>query len=146
MKTSARNQFFGRVSHIHSGSVNDEIEIELTGGDKLVAIITQTSTEHLGLAVGVEVFALIKASSVLLMTDLSHSKVSARNVLSGEISDIKTGQVNSEISIKLPGGDTVVAVITNESAQRLELQTGKAVSAVIKASNIIIGLNESQAN
>ena len=50
MLTSARNHFIGKVVRIKKGAVNDEVELELSGGDRLVAIVTRESTENLGLA------------------------------------------------------------------------------------------------
>jgi molybdate transport system regulatory protein len=79
MKTSARNQFHGKVSQIKTGAVNDEIEIELPGGDKLVAIITSESTKNLGLQVGGDAIALIKAPWVIVATGDNDIKLSARN-------------------------------------------------------------------
>ena len=66
MRTSARNQFLGRVSAIHTGAVNDEIILELAGGTRLVAVITCESTRRLGLATGMTVTAAFKASHVIL--------------------------------------------------------------------------------
>jgi len=65
-------------------------------------------------------------------------KISARNVLKGKIRTVKHGSVNSEITIQLPGGLQVVSIITKKSAQDLRLSRGKAVYAVIKASNVMI--------
>lgn len=66
MQTSARNQFVGKVSQIKTGMVNDEIELVVAGGQKIVATVTCDSTEQLGLAVGVPASALFKATSVIL--------------------------------------------------------------------------------
>ena len=52
MLTSARNQFAGKVTKIRRGAVNDEVQIKLTGGDRLVSVITHESVENLGLEVG----------------------------------------------------------------------------------------------
>ncbi|MGF6931777.1 molybdate transport repressor ModE-like protein/molybdopterin-binding protein [Paraburkholderia sp. UCT70] len=67
VKTSARNQFYGTVSAIERGTVNDEVSLALPGGHTIVAVLTHESTEALGLAVGVAAFALIKASWVVLL-------------------------------------------------------------------------------
>ena len=63
MLTSARNHLAGKVVHITTGAVNDEVELELSGGDRVVAIITHESVEHLSLKLGDSAIALIKASS-----------------------------------------------------------------------------------
>ncbi|MGE9293143.1 MAG: TOBE domain-containing protein [Puniceicoccales bacterium] len=66
MKISARNQLAGNVVSIEKGSVNSEVEIELSGGQKIVSIITNHAVESLGLTVGGVAVAIIKASSVML--------------------------------------------------------------------------------
>jgi len=69
MKISARNVLKGRVKEIKHGAVNAEVTIELSGGIQVVAIITETSVETLGLAVGREAYAVIKASNVMVAVD-----------------------------------------------------------------------------
>src|ERR1700741_2577717 len=61
MKTSARNQFSGTVVALKRGAVNDEVALEIMGGQYIIATITRDSCDNLGLDVGVEAFALIKA-------------------------------------------------------------------------------------
>jgi molybdopterin-binding protein len=69
MKISARNVLKGTVKQIEHGAVNSEIVIELPGGTEVVSIITKQSAQSLQLAVGKEVYAVIKASNVMLATD-----------------------------------------------------------------------------
>ena len=69
MKLSARNVLKGKVVKVVPGAVNTEVEIELAGGEKVVSVITKASVESLGLAVGKDVFAVIKASNVMIATD-----------------------------------------------------------------------------
>lgn len=69
-------------------------------------------------------------------------KLSARNVLQGTVKSIQHGAVNSEVVITLPGGGEVVSIITKESAQSLGLQVGKSVYAVIKASNVMVAVDD----
>jgi len=65
-------------------------------------------------------------------------KISARNVLQGTVKKVVQGAVNSEVTIELPGGTQIVSIITKSSAESLGLAEGKAVHAVIKASNVMI--------
>ena len=69
-------------------------------------------------------------------------KLSARNIFKGTIKEIKIGIVNNEILIQLPGGDEITSVITQTSSDRLGLKVGKSVSAVIKASNVMVAVDE----
>jgi len=68
-------------------------------------------------------------------------KISARNILKGKVKQVKAGAVNAEVIVELPGGAEIVSIITKESAESLKLKKGKAVYAVIKASNVMIGVD-----
>ncbi len=69
MKISARNMLKGKVKQIIAGAVNSEVVIELPGGEIIVSIITRESVTSLGLEVGKEVYAVIKASNVMVAVD-----------------------------------------------------------------------------
>lgn len=69
MKISARNVLQGVVKSVNHGAVNSEVVIELPGGAEIVSIITKTSAESLGLAAGQEVYAVIKASNVMIAAE-----------------------------------------------------------------------------
>lgn len=69
MKLSARNNLKGKIIKLEHGAVNTEVHIELPGGDIIVSIITKESAENLGLAVGKEAYAVIKASSIMVAVD-----------------------------------------------------------------------------
>jgi len=68
-------------------------------------------------------------------------RVSARNVLKGKIRSIKHGSVNSEVVVQLPGGLEITSIITKTSAENLSLREGKDVYAIIKATNVILGVD-----
>ena len=68
-------------------------------------------------------------------------KISARNILKGKVKAVKTGAVNDEILVELPGGCEIVSIITKSSAESLGLAPGKEVYAIIKASNVMIGVD-----
>jgi len=69
MKLSARNVLKGKVTQIIQGAVNSEVIIELPGGIEVVSIITKESVENLELRIGKEVYAVIKASNVMVAVD-----------------------------------------------------------------------------
>jgi molybdate transport system regulatory protein len=140
LKTSARNQFIGRVSQVKVGAVNDEIELEIAGGQKIVAVLTRSSTDGLGLKPGAEAFALIKASAIILVTEADDVKFSARNQLSGTVTRVQTGAVNTEVVLALASGATVAAIVTNESSSNLGLAVGTPATAIFKASSVILGV------
>jgi molybdate transport system regulatory protein len=65
-KLSARNQLKGTVTAVKDGAVNAEIDIELSGGDKVATTITKDSVETLGLKEGMSATAVFKAGAVIL--------------------------------------------------------------------------------
>jgi molybdate transport system regulatory protein len=139
MKTSARNQFSGTVVALKEGAVNDEVTLRIVGGQQLVATITRDSSDSLSLVVGAEAFALIKASSVIVVTELGAARLSARNQLTGKVTRVQAGAVNTEVSIELPGGGVIAAIITRASGDALGLEVGGEATAIFKASSVIIG-------
>jgi len=68
-------------------------------------------------------------------------KISAKNILKGTIKSITMGPVNAEIDIELPGGDLITSIITHSSAEELHLAVGSTAYAVIKASNVMVGVD-----
>lgn len=68
MKISARNVLAGTVKTVNHGAINSEVIIELPGGTEIVSVITKESAESLKLKVGKKVFAIVKASNVMVMT------------------------------------------------------------------------------
>jgi molybdate transport system regulatory protein len=137
MKTSARNQFAGTVVGLREGDVDYEVRLRLDPHTEVVAIITRDSATALGLQMGAEVWALVKSSSVLLLTD-PNVRTTARNHLWGEVTRVHPGPVNAEVTLALPGGRSVCAVITHESVESLGIEVGQQACAVFKASAVIL--------
>jgi molybdate transport system regulatory protein len=140
MKTSARNQFVGTVSSLRTGAVNDEVEITLPGGARIVAVVTQESVQSLGLRPKMTAIALVKSSSIVIATDLEGAKVSARNQLAGQVSGVTPGAVNSEVVIELDGGGSIAAIVTEASAKALGLAPGVRAIALFKATSVILAV------
>jgi len=140
MNVSARNAFSGKITALTDGAVNAEVEIGLSGGDRIVAVVTAGSVKSLGLAVGKDAVAYVKAPWVMLLAGPQNVRFSARNQLSGTVTSMQKGAVNTEVGIQLPGGATVYAVVTNEAVMELGLKAGVAATALIKASHVILGV------
>ncbi|MBJ9962927.1 TOBE domain-containing protein [Burkholderia seminalis] len=142
MKTSARNQLFGKVASIVRGTVNDEVTLTLPGGQPVVAVLTHESADALGLREGADACALVKASWVVLAVDDGGPdlKVSARNQLRGRVEAVVAGAVNSEVTLALDGGGTLTAVVTHDSVAALQLDAGRPAIALFKASSVILAV------
>jgi molybdate transport system regulatory protein len=139
MKTSARNQFLGNIKSIKTGAINAEVVLDIGGGDTLAAVITNESVEHLGLKIGSETYAMVKAPWVIVTTSEGF-KTSARNELHGTVVRCQEGAVNGEVVIELAGGKSVAAIVTNDSIKTLGLKEGVKACALIKASHIILAV------
>ncbi|MEX0965027.1 MAG: TOBE domain-containing protein [Pseudohongiellaceae bacterium] len=137
LQTSARNQFLGTVTAIDTGAVNTEVQIAISEQQQIVAMVTEQSRLEMKLELGMTLIAMIKASSVMLALG-EDLLVSARNVLSGKVIQLERGAVNTDVSIELAGGKTLSAMITNRSAEYLALTLGMQLTALFKASSVIL--------
>jgi molybdate transport system regulatory protein len=140
VKTSARNQLFGRIAEIQSGVVNAEITVKLKGGEQVVTTITQTSLNNLGLEIGADAVLLINSADITLGIDFYPTQFSARNHLSGSVIRVQQDEVNAEVIILLPGGETLITMITQQSAQSLALMPGMSVWAMFKTNAPVLGV------
>ncbi|HUJ75488.1 MAG TPA: TOBE domain-containing protein [bacterium] len=142
MRSSARNQFWGRVSSVKLGAVNSEVVLSLGEAGSLVAVVTNESVDTLDLHEGKETCALIKASFVILAPGKDPIRSSARNCLYGTVSRCTEGPVNSEVTLALKGGRSLTATVTSESVRQLGLAPGVPAWALIKASHVILAVND----
>ena len=140
MKISARNQLKGTIANVTEGAVNGVVSISL-GDATIKANITMEAVEQLGLAEGKEACAIIKASNVMFAVgDEPLKNISARNQLPGPITSIKTGAVNGHVVLELADGNKITGSITNEAIEQLGLAEGGKALAIIKSTDVIVGV------
>lgn len=137
LRTSARNQFRGKIKKVTRGAVNTEIELHISDTVTIVAHITNDSAQKMKFKKGSFCIALIKSSWIILSKDLD-LVTSARNKLIGKVSKISKGKINTEISLDLGDGKTLCSVITNQSANNMKLKVRDAACALFKASSVIL--------
>jgi|TARA_R110002033_G_scaffold29007_1_gene65153 molybdate transport system regulatory protein len=138
MIISARNQLPGVVELVQQGNVNSEIFVKLNCGYTIVSVITNNAVKNLDLKIGDIVTAIFKSSSVLVTTDVTLN-ISARNKLQGIVENLHLGSVSAEVEINIGNKDNVVAVITSSSIKNLKVKIGNQLSAIIKATDVMIG-------
>jgi molybdopterin-binding protein len=68
-------------------------------------------------------------------------KISARNKLKGKILEVKKGATTAHVRLDIGGGNIVTASITNESADELKLAVGGTAYAIVKASDVMVGVD-----
>lgn len=141
MKTSARNALRCVVTEVKPGAVNSEVIMRLGDRATLIAIITHESQRELEIEVGREVVALIKSSFVILAPAEGLGRTSARNQISGTITRVEDGAVNSEVTLDIGGGKSIIAIITSESVKHLGFKEGDKAVALIKSSHVILAVD-----
>ena len=139
IKTTATNQLFGTITGIQTGAVNAEVLVELKGGEQIVASLSLTEYKLLELRIGRDVLLLINDPEIIVMTDLGNTPLSARNCLSGTVIRVHYDGVDAEVVIQLSSGDSLIATITQASAESLGLQPGISAYAVFKSNVVILG-------
>jgi molybdopterin-binding protein len=68
-------------------------------------------------------------------------RISARNILKGKVIKVTRGAVNAEVVLELSGGTQIVSIITLSSVDAMDIKVGKDAYAVVKASNVMIGVD-----
>lgn len=139
VRSSARNQFAGTVVGLREGPVDFEVRLRLDERIEIAAVVTRESAQALGLAIGREAIALVKASALLLLVD-EGVRISARNRLWGSVQRIVDGPINAEVTLDLGSGRTATAVVTRESVQALGLAEGVRACAAFKVSSVILAV------
>jgi len=68
-------------------------------------------------------------------------KISARNQIPGTVKAVKKGPVSTEVIISIAGGNEIVSSITTTSAEKMNLHDGSKVYAIMKASEVMVGID-----
>ena len=68
-------------------------------------------------------------------------ELSARNVIKGKVTGLDVGVVNVEVSLEIAPGTVITSIITKKSSERLGLAVGKEAYAIVKASNVMLGID-----
>lgn len=138
IKTSARNQLFGEIVSLKEGKVNAEVVLKINKKTQITSTITLHSLKELGLKVGMQAYALIKANWIVIFTE-EPKGISLKNCIGGKIRNIVEGAVNCEVEME--SNQTIFsAVITEDSKQDLALEVGQKVWFGFKANNVILGI------
>lgn len=70
---------------------------------------------------------------------MNQMEISARNILKGKVESVEKGQVMASIKINVTDPTTITAVITKESAEKLNIKEGDDLAAIIKSTEVIVG-------
>lgn len=140
MRISARNQLKGTITKVVEGAVNGVVVISL-GDETVKADITLESIKELDLTEGKTAYAIVKATNVMFASGTDRiTNISARNQLAGTIVKVIEGAVNGHVSLKMADGNVVSGSITNEAIESLGLKVGDPALAIIKATDVMVGV------
>jgi molybdate transport system regulatory protein len=140
MKLSARNVLKGTIESIQEGAVNGIVAIKV-GNEVVKAGITMDAIEGLGLKVGGEAYAVIKASNVMFAAGSERiANLSARNQIAGKVIEVKEGAVNGHVAIDA-NGTVIKGSITNEAIENLGLKVGADAVAIIKSTDVMVAVD-----
>lgn len=145
MKTTARNQFVGRIAGVNPGPTTTTVRVALDGGQEITASLTTLAAQALRVQTGKDALALVKSSEVVLVTDFGGYRLSARNQLAGTVSRVQRGAVSALVGLTLPGGAVVTASVTNDAVDGLDLRVGQPATAVFKAYAVMLAVRDDTA-
>jgi len=136
MAISARNKLQGRVSSIKSGEAMCLVTLDAQG-TKIVAAVTNQGVEELNLKSNDQVTAVIKSTEVMLMKGGGQVMLSARNHFAGQIESVQKGEAMGLVTVKT-GQFHLGAAITREAIDEMGLKQGDQVTAVVKATEVML--------
>lgn len=138
LRLSARNQLTGTISATSEKAVNVMLELTINASHKIYASITKNSYQELGLHVGSDVIAIIKASSVLVSKTAPNSTY--ENIIKGKIIQILSDTSTTEVTLEFAHNITLSATIANEIFDTLGIKVNEEAYAFFQASNVILGV------
>ena len=124
-KTSARNTFLGKITHIVRGDIQAQVTIVNPGGYQITTLITNDSLDRLFLTVGRMVAAEVKAPLVILNPGAQETISSADNCFNGEVIRITRGRVSTEYVVRIGDGTELCALTSSASGRDLGVKIGE---------------------
>lgn len=138
---SARNILKIQITKVESSPIISLVTAKLENNKTIKSLITTESVADLNLKINDNAIAVFKANSVIVSKNECATRLSSANELNGKIVSIKNGSVYSIIEINC-NGILITASITNDSANKMDLNISDNVNVLIKASDILIGIKE----
>ncbi|MDD3462639.1 MAG: TOBE domain-containing protein [Sulfurospirillaceae bacterium] len=139
LKTSARNQLFGKVLTLSRGKINSHVTIQLQENVIMRASITDESVKELGIKKNADVYALIKASWVYIAKNVK-AKEENFNYIEGLVESLKIGTEFVKISLHVTPNITITSVMNRGKFDAKDIKKGDNAIAIFKISDVIIGV------
>jgi molybdate transport system regulatory protein len=146
LRTSARNQLVGTVTQVQAGEVDALVSLALPGApeddpDILHVSLTMASVKELKIAKGIQAVVLVKAPAVSLLSPKAAVDPTMRNRLRGQVAAFHAGAQQTEVQVRLRGGQTMVSTLAAAQATRLKLVEGAEVVATFHEGAAILGVS-----
>ncbi len=141
LRTSARNQLLAKVVEVTLRTVDAEVVLEISGGARIVAGVTNESVETLRLRPGRAVWALLKAVAVQIVIAPDPHASAGVNQLCGVVQRLTRGDAAAEVVIALPSEVTLRGLLPLVQLEQFGLREGSRACAVFSAASIIIGVD-----
>ena len=136
-QVSARNQISGTITNVHTGTAMSVVTVS-ANGHTIVSAITNQAVQELGLKKNDSVIALVKATEAIIAKgDAGAMKVSARNKVSGRVTDIRKGPARASVSVDA-GELKFTTAITSVAVDELQLKQGDQVTTIFKATEVML--------
>lgn len=141
LRTSARNQLIGTVKRVQASEVDALVELALPGSTDILQVsLTMASMKELKIAKGVQAVALIKAPAVLLTLPTASADPPTRNQLRGQVASIHAGAKQTEVQVRLRGGQVMVSTLNALQTTLLKLEEGSEVVVSFHENSAILGV------
>jgi molybdate transport system regulatory protein len=143
MKPADFNTLDGVVTAIRPGIDANEVQLSLAQGLQIVIKVSHEVQNILKLQQGGRAFGLVRPTSIVLLEEPAASLPATFNQLVGSVRDVGQGDDDDvKVGLDLPNGQTLMARITTERAESLNLTAGAPATAVFKAGSVIIGVDQ----
>lgn len=140
VKTSSLNQLFGTVTTIYPGAVNADVDIKLSENLDIKVKLSLSALNDLDLKTGMDAVLLIDSTEIMITSVSDTSSYSASNRLPCTVIRVHLDEVNAEICVLLPNGETLTCLITRESAKAMELIKESNAWVLFKSNAPVLGI------
>ena len=137
LRISARNMFRAEVSQVRKAPVDVEVTLKVSDRHAIVATITNSAADDLGLAIGSKALVLIKAPFIRF-AKADQAPPTARNWFAGVVSYRADSEPNSEIHLDIGRGKTLIGVVPRQAAEELDIKEGHEIAATFDANHVIL--------
>ena len=140
-KTSARNSFFGKIRNIRRGDIQTQIDLITVDGLDVTTIITNDSSDRLGLARGRLVTAEVKAPFIFLQASNLEPSCSAENKFKGVLTKVIKGKMTTECVVRISDATELCAIITTKEFDSKSWKPGNEVWAFFNCFTVVLSLD-----